>query len=145
MGFEPSLVHGSTTTMSPFRFWCQKVLPLVYDNSLSYYELLCKVVEYLNETMENVNTIGENTNALYQSYLQLVEYVNTYLSDENLQGLIDNTLDRLASEGKLSLLMRYDAGTERLDFALNTQAGDFSGETLETDVYNSTTESLTIY
>lgn len=145
MGFEPSLVYGSTTTMSPFRFWCQKVLPLTYDNSLSYYELLCKVVEHLNETMENVNTVGENTNALYQSYLKLVEYVNTYLSDENLQPIINDALDKLASEGKLYLLMRYDAGAERLDFALNTQAGDFGGETLETDVYNAFTESLTIY
>lgn len=143
--FEPSLVHGSVTTLTPFRYWCQKVLPLVYDNSLSYYELLCKVVEYLNDTMENVNTVGENTNALYQSYLELVEYVNTYLSDENLQVFIDNTLDRLAREGKLSLLVNYNAVTERLDFALNTQAGNSSGETLETDVYNPITESLTIY
>ena len=31
-----------------FKFWCQKVLPLVYDDSLSYYELLCKVVDYIN-------------------------------------------------------------------------------------------------
>ena len=35
-----------------FRFWCQKVLPLVYDNSLSYYEVLCKVTEYLNKIIE---------------------------------------------------------------------------------------------
>ena len=28
--------------LSPFRLWCQKVLPLVYDDSLSYYELLFK-------------------------------------------------------------------------------------------------------
>ena len=33
--------------LAPFRFWCQKVLPLVYDDSLSYNELLCKVVDYL--------------------------------------------------------------------------------------------------
>jgi hypothetical protein len=31
--------------LKPFRFWCQKALPLVYDDSLSYYELLCKVVD----------------------------------------------------------------------------------------------------
>lgn len=143
--FEPSLAHGSVTTLTPFRYWCQKVLPLVYDNSLSYYELLCKVVEYLNETMDNVNTIGDNTNALYSSYLELVEYVNTYLSDEKLQPLIDNTLDRLAREGKLSLLMQYDPSLERLDFAINTVVGSVTGETLETDVYDSSNESLTIY
>lgn len=29
--------------MNPFRFWCQKVLPLAYDDALSYYEVLCKL------------------------------------------------------------------------------------------------------
>lgn len=38
--------------MKTFKFWCQKVLPLVYDNSLSYYEVLCKVVDYLNNLIE---------------------------------------------------------------------------------------------
>ena len=41
--------------LRPFRFWCQKVLPLVYDDSLSYSELLCKVVDYLNKTREDLN------------------------------------------------------------------------------------------
>ena len=50
--------------LRPFRFWCQKVLPLVYDDSLSYYELLCKVVDYLNKTMEIVNKLRENCQAL---------------------------------------------------------------------------------
>ena len=43
----------------PFRFWCQKVLPLVYDDSLSYYELLCKVVCKLNELAENQNNLSD--------------------------------------------------------------------------------------
>lgn len=43
-----------------FKFWCQKVLPLVYDESLSYYEVLCKVVVYLNNMVSDVNkVIGE--------------------------------------------------------------------------------------
>lgn len=31
-----------------FCVWCQNVLPVVYDDSLSYYEVLCKVVNYIN-------------------------------------------------------------------------------------------------
>lgn len=42
----------------PFRFWCQKVLPLVYDDSLSYYEVLNKVVDYLNNVIKYVNALG---------------------------------------------------------------------------------------
>lgn len=37
------------------KFWCQKVLPAIYDDSLSYYELLDKVVKSLNDTIEVVN------------------------------------------------------------------------------------------
>lgn len=39
------------------RFWCQKVLPLVYDDSLSYYEVLCKVVKYVNSLAEDISKI----------------------------------------------------------------------------------------
>lgn len=40
-----------------FKFWCQKVLPLVYDDSLSYYEVLCKVVDYINKLIDDEKTI----------------------------------------------------------------------------------------
>lgn len=43
--------------MQTFRFWCQKILPLVYDDSLSYYELLCKVVDYINDLINNDKAI----------------------------------------------------------------------------------------
>ena len=36
-------------------FWCQKVLPVEFDDSLSYYEQLCKVVDKLNEVINDTN------------------------------------------------------------------------------------------
>ena len=45
--------------MKQFKFWCQKVLPCVYDESLSYYELLCKVVDYINQLVANDKVIQE--------------------------------------------------------------------------------------
>ena len=41
-------------------FWCHKILPLVYDDSLSYYETLCKFIQKLNEVSEAVNGQNEN-------------------------------------------------------------------------------------
>ena len=41
--------------LKPFNFWCQKVLPLVYDKTLGYYETLCKVVAKLNEVVASTN------------------------------------------------------------------------------------------
>ena len=52
--FAPSL--SGYAGQGAFRFWCQKVLPIVYDDSLSYYELLNKVVDYLNNTANVLST-----------------------------------------------------------------------------------------
>lgn len=43
-----------------FKFWCQKVLPLAFDDSLSYYEVLCKLSSKLNEVINTINQIVPN-------------------------------------------------------------------------------------
>ena len=55
-----------------FRFWCQSVLPLVYDDSLSYYEVLCKVVDYINKLIDTDKEIFEDIDAL-RNDLQIVQ------------------------------------------------------------------------
>ena len=61
---------------TPLRFWCQKVLPLVYDDSLSYYELLNKVVVYLNNTITDVGNCEYNITQLLDYYNAIRDYVN---------------------------------------------------------------------
>lgn len=39
-------------------FYCQKILPLVYDDSLSYYETLCKFRAKLDEVIKALNDIS---------------------------------------------------------------------------------------
>jgi len=63
------------------RFWCQTVLPLVYEDSLSYYELLCKVVHYINHLIEDDKNILKNFDLLK-------EYVFTYFEYYQNRGLI---------------------------------------------------------
>lgn len=58
--------------LTHFKFWCQKVLPLVYDDSLSYYEILCKVVDYVNKLIDDDKAIIENVNEL-KSELRVVQ------------------------------------------------------------------------
>lgn len=53
------------------KFWCQKVLPLVYDESISYYEVLCKVVEYLNDLIDSQNDIITEINGITVDVTQL--------------------------------------------------------------------------
>ena len=35
--------------------YCQKILPLTYDDSLSYYEAICKLTSKMNEIIANIN------------------------------------------------------------------------------------------
>ena len=92
---------GEYTELRPFRYWCQKVLPLVYDDSLSYMELLCKVVDYLNKTMHDVDTLHTDVVQLHAAYIQLQQYVNTYFENLDIQPEIDKKLDEMAESGAL--------------------------------------------
>lgn len=53
--------------MQHFRFWCQKVLPLVYDDALSYYEIVCKVVTYINKLIDQDQEIIDQLNKFQAS------------------------------------------------------------------------------
>ena len=80
--------------LGAFRFWCQKVLPLVYDDSLSYYELLCKVVKYLNDTMQAVN--------------DLTDVVEDFLDSGEFTQAIEDKLDEMAEDGTLAELINQE-------------------------------------
>lgn len=84
--------------LNEFKFWCQKTLPLVYDDSLSYYELLCKLVNYLNNTMSDVNKMSD-------AFAELKRYVDNYFSDLNVQTEINNKLDDMVADGTINALL----------------------------------------
>lgn len=82
----------------PFRAWCQKVLPLVYDDSLSYYELLCKVLDTLNKTVIEVINLGD-------AYDKLEDYVNHYFDNLDVQEEINNKIDQMVEDGTLAQIV----------------------------------------
>lgn len=53
----------TVSMLNTMSFYCQPILPLVYDESMSYYETLCKVVGQLNNTGETVNKLNERLTA----------------------------------------------------------------------------------
>ena len=92
-------------TMSPFKVWCQKVLPAVYDGSISVYEMLCKLTAYLNTLISNVSGQQTDIENLLNAYSQLEDYVNNYFSTLDVQEEINNKLDQMAEDGTLTTLM----------------------------------------
>lgn len=58
---------------------CQKILPLVYDDSLSYYEVLCKVVAKLNELGVFIDeTINDAVSEVIEEYFNKIMVVAVY-------------------------------------------------------------------
>lgn len=98
------------TGVSALRFWCQKVLPLVFDDSLSYYELLNKVVKYLNDVISDLTTVEGNVDALHNAYQQLVEAYEAFTEDVNnrVDEALTNSQEALdivsAAEGAIRVL-----------------------------------------
>lgn len=64
--------------LTHFKFWCQKVLPLVYDDSLSYYEVLCKVVDYINKLIDEDKNIEENITELNNELTEVQNWINNF-------------------------------------------------------------------
>lgn len=61
---------------SPFKFWCQKTLPLVFDDSLSYYEVLCKLVTYVNNLLTDLQTATGSIGTFAQQFVVNQTFLN---------------------------------------------------------------------
>jgi hypothetical protein len=61
-----------------FNFWCYKVLPLVYDDSLSYYEVLCKCVKYINELIAQDKVFGDDIEQLKSDVATVQSWIDNY-------------------------------------------------------------------
>ena len=74
-----------------FRFWCQSVLPLVYDDSLSYYEVLCKVVKYINDLIDSDKAIIGDIEGLRKDLTVVQNWIDNY--DKNyVKEIVDTYL-----------------------------------------------------
>lgn len=58
--------------MLPYWKW-NRVLPAVYDDSLSQYEILCKLLYKVNDIITNSNSMGEQVEQLTQLVQQLID------------------------------------------------------------------------
>lgn len=96
-----------------FREWCNHTipaLPLVYGDELSYYELLNKVVEKLNEMGITVN--------------ELIDYVNNYFDSLDVQKMIDDKLDEMAQDGTLADLINkllFSSLNKKIETVINVK------------------------
>lgn len=75
-------------------------------DALTNYELLCKVVEYLNNVIVNENNQNDAINELATSFIELKNYVDNL----DLQEEVNNKLDEMYESGQLSDLVAQYLG-----------------------------------
>ena len=102
-------MNNSIKMLSPFVLYCQKVIPLAFDESMSYYECLCALYSYLKDTVvPAVNNNAEALEEVQQKMIELKEYVDNYFDNLDIQTEINNKLDEMADSGELaSIIAQY--------------------------------------
>ena len=92
-----------------FKNYIFKAIPLAFDESLSYYEVLCCLLNYLkNMILPTLNNNAEAVAELQRLYEELKDYVDNYFESVDFQQLVDNKLDAMVEDGTLqNLLMNY--------------------------------------
>lgn len=79
--------------LKPFRRFVMQNFPFIEKDfqDLDSYGLWCKVVEYLNKTIDSQNEVTAQ-----------MEYILNYFNNLNVQEEIDNKLDEMAESGELA-------------------------------------------
>lgn len=83
-----------------------KAIPLAFDESMSYYECLCGLLNYLKNTiMPTLNNNAEALAELQKLFTKLQDYVNNYFDNLDVQDEINNKLDQMVEDGTLAAII----------------------------------------
>lgn len=111
--------------LTPFAFWCQKVMPAVLDGSLSFYEVLCKLTAKLNDAIETINGHSELITTM-QSKIDALQTLTT----QHTQQIADLTKKVQANADNITAINTRTKGlSTKTDsannwFGLNLQTDD---------------------
>ena len=122
----------NTITLPPFKKMCVTIgnLPTSFVESMSYYEALCWMYNYLDKTViPAINTEGEAITELQAAFITLKTYVDNYFENLDVQEEINNKLDDMAESGELTEIIAEYLGLAGV-LAYNTVADMKAAENL---------------
>lgn len=114
------------TRIGAFKPWVKKVMPTVYDDTLTYYELLTKTIGYLNQVIDQANEIidwvdqvhTEQSNDISENYKNFMSDVTKlrnqfndverWLRNEALPESVLENLNIWFDNGKLAEIINDD-------------------------------------
>lgn len=100
--------------ISPFISCVAQNFPFIEESidGLTQYELLCKIVEKLNDVITQTNTQTENIEKLEEAFTTLKNYVDNYFNNLDIQTEINNKLDEMATSGELEAIIASYLNTQ---------------------------------
>lgn len=100
-------INSTINVLPPFKYFCSTIgeLPTSYLESMSYYETLVWLCNYLKETIiPTVNNTGNAVTELQNLYIQLQDYVNTYFDNLDVQEEINKKIDDMVESGEFQTI-----------------------------------------
>ena len=86
----------------PFvKFVCANV-PMVFDDSLSYYEAVCALWKYIQGMTDVINNNATLEEDYIEKFNELKTFVDEYFENLDVQEEINNKLDEMAEDGTLA-------------------------------------------
>lgn len=116
--------------LSHFKFWCQKVLPLVYDDSLSYYEVLCKVTDYVQSVIENQDDLSADIEALKNELQTVQEWIDNFDTSFIEQVVREYLATMIFVEISMAGYIVYNIPQTWADITFNTTGLDINLESM---------------
>lgn len=122
------------TKVPNIHYWTQRVLPCVFDESLSYVEKINKLEEEINKLIEEYNTFGQNvvteintfeeetTNQINTFIQQITNEINTFKSDITNQL---NTFETTITNKQNAFETRILELTEEFETTINNDIATF--------------------
>lgn len=92
--------------LTPFKWFCMQNFPFIEEDfdAITEYQLLCKIVEYLNKNIDKTNELGVK-----------VEELNNWFINLDVQDEIDNKLNEMAEDGTLAEIINEQIFSELND------------------------------
>ena len=110
------MIDFNKTRIPKFRRFVLQNFPFIEEDfdALTDYELICKVVEYLNKVIDTTNYTTEQMAIVTDAFNTLKDYVDHYFDNLDLQDEVNNKIDQLVEDGTLQRILNSPATTENL-------------------------------
>lgn len=95
--------------LPPFKAFLASNIPSVYDNTLSYYDELTKLIGYIETViLPAINETAGEVDGIKKGLEDLKSYVVHYFDNLDVQTEINNKLDAMAEDGTLAEIINQE-------------------------------------